>query len=97
NPAQGKDAHQGVVLLYRPDTGEPMALINASALTEIRTAAASAVATSLLARRQRPGPHRNRRAGPGARPGAGRHPAADVDPDRRADPGAGRGGRGRPG
>jgi len=50
NPAQGKDAHQGGVLLYRPDTGEPMALINASALTEIRTAAASAVATSLLAR-----------------------------------------------
>jgi len=50
NPARGKDAHQGGVLLYRPDTGEPLALINASALTEIRTAAASAVATSLLAR-----------------------------------------------
>jgi ornithine cyclodeaminase/alanine dehydrogenase-like protein (mu-crystallin family) len=50
NPALGKDAHQGGVLLYRPDTGELLALINASALTEIRTAAASAVATSLLAR-----------------------------------------------
>jgi ornithine cyclodeaminase len=50
NPALGKDAHQGGVLLYSPDTGEPLALINASALTEIRTAAASAVATSLLAR-----------------------------------------------
>jgi ornithine cyclodeaminase/alanine dehydrogenase-like protein (mu-crystallin family) len=31
-------------------TGEPLALMNASAITEIRTAATSAVATSLLAR-----------------------------------------------
>ena len=50
NPALGKDANQGVVLLSSPDTGEPQALINASALTEIRTAAASVVATRLLAR-----------------------------------------------
>jgi ornithine cyclodeaminase/alanine dehydrogenase-like protein (mu-crystallin family) len=50
NPALGKDAHQGIVLLSSPDTGEPQALINASALTEIRTAAASVVATRLLAR-----------------------------------------------
>ena len=50
NPALGKDAHQGVVLLSSPDTGEPQAVINASALTEIRTAAASVVATRLLAR-----------------------------------------------
>jgi ornithine cyclodeaminase/alanine dehydrogenase-like protein (mu-crystallin family) len=49
NPAVGKDAHQGGVLLFAADTGEPLALINASALTEIRTAAVSAVATSLLA------------------------------------------------
>jgi ornithine cyclodeaminase/alanine dehydrogenase-like protein (mu-crystallin family) len=49
NPARGLDAHQGAVLLYTPDTGEPAALINASALTEIRTAAVSAVATELLA------------------------------------------------
>ena len=38
------------MLLSSPDTGEPQALINASALTEIRTAAASVVATRLLAR-----------------------------------------------
>ena len=50
NPAIGKDAHQGGVLLFAADTGEPLALINASALTEIRTAAVSAVATGLLAR-----------------------------------------------
>jgi ornithine cyclodeaminase len=50
NPALGKDAHQGGVLLFAADTGEPLALVNASAVTEIRTAAVSAVATGLLAR-----------------------------------------------
>ena len=50
NPAVGKDAHQGVVLISSAETGEPLALVNASALTEIRTAAVSALATSLLAR-----------------------------------------------
>jgi ornithine cyclodeaminase/alanine dehydrogenase-like protein (mu-crystallin family) len=51
NPAAGLDTHQGVVLLSRGDTGEPIALLNASAVTEIRTAAVSVVATELLARR----------------------------------------------
>lgn len=50
NPARGLDAHQGVVLLSSPQTGEPLAVVNASAITEIRTAAVSAVATALLAR-----------------------------------------------
>lgn len=50
NPALGKDAHQGGVLLFAAATGEPLALVNASAVTEIRTAATSAVATHLLAR-----------------------------------------------
>jgi ornithine cyclodeaminase/alanine dehydrogenase-like protein (mu-crystallin family) len=50
NPAIGLDSHQGIVLLSSPETGEPLALLNASAVTEIRTAAVSAVATSLLAR-----------------------------------------------
>jgi len=49
NPAVGKDAHQGGVLLFDVHTGEPLALVNASAVTEIRTAAVSAVATDLLA------------------------------------------------
>jgi ornithine cyclodeaminase/alanine dehydrogenase-like protein (mu-crystallin family) len=52
NPAIGKDAHQGGVMLFAADTGEPLALVNASAVTEIRTAAVSAVATGLLARPQ---------------------------------------------
>jgi ornithine cyclodeaminase/alanine dehydrogenase-like protein (mu-crystallin family) len=50
NPAAGLDSHQGVVLLSSAQTGEPLALLNASAVTEIRTAAVSAVATGLLAR-----------------------------------------------
>jgi ornithine cyclodeaminase len=49
NPAIGKDAHQGGVLLFDVHTGEPLALVNASAVTAIRTAATSAVATGLLA------------------------------------------------
>lgn len=49
NPAKGLDAHQGAVLLFSADTGELMAMINASAITAIRTAAASGVATDLLA------------------------------------------------
>jgi len=50
NAAKGKDAHQGGVLLFSGETGEPLALMNASAITEIRTGAVSAVATRLLAR-----------------------------------------------
>ena len=54
NPAIGKDSHQGGVLLFAADTGEPLALVNASAVTEIRTAAVSAVATGLLLGRAPP-------------------------------------------
>ena len=50
NAAIGKDAHQGGVLLFSGKTGELLALVNASAITEIRTAAVSAVATRALAR-----------------------------------------------
>jgi ornithine cyclodeaminase/alanine dehydrogenase-like protein (mu-crystallin family) len=50
NSAQGKDPHQGAVMLHDGGTGELRALLNASAVTEIRTAAVSAVATRLLAR-----------------------------------------------
>jgi ornithine cyclodeaminase len=50
NAAMGKDAHQGGVLLFSGETGELLALVNASAITEIRTAAVSAVATRTLAR-----------------------------------------------
>ena len=50
NAARGLDAHQGGVMLFDGTTGVPLALVNASAITAIRTAAVSALATSVLAR-----------------------------------------------
>jgi ornithine cyclodeaminase/alanine dehydrogenase-like protein (mu-crystallin family) len=50
NPAVGLDAHQGTVTLFDGDTGVPTAILNGSALTSIRTAAVTAVATRALAR-----------------------------------------------
>ncbi|MGN6182911.1 MAG: ornithine cyclodeaminase family protein [Thermoanaerobaculia bacterium] len=50
NPKRGLDTHVGTVLLHSGETGEPLAIMNASAITAIRTAAVSAVATRLLAR-----------------------------------------------
>jgi ornithine cyclodeaminase/alanine dehydrogenase-like protein (mu-crystallin family) len=51
NPARGLDAHQGAVLLHDGETGQLVAVLNASPVTEIRTAAVSGVATRALARR----------------------------------------------
>ncbi len=50
NPARGLDAHQGLVVLFDHDTGIPTAILNASAITEIRTAAVTAAATRALSR-----------------------------------------------
>lgn len=50
NPARGLDAHQGTVTLFDGETGVPRAILDASAVTSVRTAAVSAVATRLLAR-----------------------------------------------
>ncbi len=50
NPKRGLDTHVGAVILHSGETGEPLAIMNASAITAIRTAAVSAVATKLLAR-----------------------------------------------
>jgi ornithine cyclodeaminase/alanine dehydrogenase-like protein (mu-crystallin family) len=43
------DSHQGLVLLFDPDTGAPIAVLDASSITAIRTAAVSGVATRALA------------------------------------------------
>lgn len=43
------DAHQGVVLLFDAEHGQLLAIVDATAVTEIRTAAISALATRLLA------------------------------------------------
>jgi ornithine cyclodeaminase/alanine dehydrogenase-like protein (mu-crystallin family) len=51
NPRErGIDAHQGTVTVFDGDSGEPTAILNASAVTEIRTAATTAAATRALAR-----------------------------------------------
>ena len=50
NFASGLSSHQGGVLLFDPATGAPVALLQAGAVTAIRTAAASAAATDVLAR-----------------------------------------------
>jgi ornithine cyclodeaminase/alanine dehydrogenase-like protein (mu-crystallin family) len=50
NSARGLDPHQGAVILHDGESGLLRAVLNASAVTEIRTAAVSAVATKLLAR-----------------------------------------------
>ncbi|WP_372784620.1 ornithine cyclodeaminase family protein [Phenylobacterium sp.] len=43
-------AHQGVVVLFDPQTGSPACVLDAGEITRIRTAAASALATDALAR-----------------------------------------------
>jgi ornithine cyclodeaminase/alanine dehydrogenase-like protein (mu-crystallin family) len=43
-------SHLGVVVLFEAEHGQPVALLDAAEITAIRTAAASAVATRLLAR-----------------------------------------------
>jgi ornithine cyclodeaminase len=50
NHGTDRDSHQGAVLLFDATTGALAALVDATAITSIRTAAVSAVATRLLAR-----------------------------------------------
>jgi ornithine cyclodeaminase len=50
NVVKGVDTHQGAVALFDGATGELRALLNAAAITALRTAAVSAVATRRLAR-----------------------------------------------
>ena len=52
NPEKGLDAHQGAVLLHSAETGQLMAVMNASVITSIRTAAVSGLATTFLAREE---------------------------------------------
>jgi alanine dehydrogenase len=49
-PGSGLESHQGGVLLFDPGNGTPTALVEAGAVTAIRTAAVTALATDLLAR-----------------------------------------------
>jgi ornithine cyclodeaminase len=51
NAAAGLSSHLGIMLLHEAKHGRPVAVMEAGVLTAIRTAAASAVATDALARR----------------------------------------------
>ena len=47
----GRRRHRGVIAMFEPESGRPVAIVDAEEVTHIRTAAASAVATDALARR----------------------------------------------
>ncbi|WP_034161490.1 ornithine cyclodeaminase family protein [Sphingomonas sp. ERG5] len=49
NFSAGKPSHQGVIVLFDPDSGAPVCIVDAGEVTAIRTAAASAAATDILA------------------------------------------------
>ena len=92
NSASGLDPHQGAVLLHDGVTGQLIAILNASPITEIRTAAVSgardeAARAAGLAHRRRA---RLRRAGTLARrrdaDGARRSDHPDLEPQRRRTP-----------
>ena len=46
----GIHTHHAVIVMFKPETGEPLAVMDGRLITEMRTAAASAVATQRLAR-----------------------------------------------
>jgi len=46
----GVHTHHAVIVMLKPETGEPLAVMDGRLITEMRTAAASAVATERLAR-----------------------------------------------
>lgn len=50
NVASGGKAHEGVIMLFDPENGKAACAVDAGEVTAIRTAAASAVATDVLAR-----------------------------------------------
>jgi ornithine cyclodeaminase/alanine dehydrogenase-like protein (mu-crystallin family) len=50
NADKGKHTHLAMIQLFRADTGEPLAILDGRLITEMRTAAVSAVAVDLLAR-----------------------------------------------
>ena len=51
NFAKGIQSHQGLVILFDPETGAPVCVVHAGEITAIRTAAASAVATDAMGRK----------------------------------------------
>lgn len=50
NEGTDLDSHQGMVVLFDPESGRPLAMVDATEITAMRTGAVSGVATDLLAR-----------------------------------------------
>lgn len=50
NAGAGPPTHQAVIVAFDPDTGQPVALLDGTAITAIRTGACSALSARLLAR-----------------------------------------------
>ena len=74
NGEKGLHTHHALILVFKPDTGEPQAVMDGRLITEMRTAAVSAAATKLLAA-ERTGRHCRGRARKAA---AGDHHIAFV-------------------
>ena len=49
NAALAKHTHHAMIQLFRAETGEPLAVMDGRLITEMRTAATSAIAVDLLA------------------------------------------------
>jgi thiomorpholine-carboxylate dehydrogenase len=49
NATLGLPTHLALIMLFRPETGEPLAIMDGRLITEMRTSAVSAVATNVMA------------------------------------------------
>ena len=65
NPARGLPGHQAVICLFDPETGTPLAVMDGTHITALRTAGGAALSARLLARPDvyLAGDHRRRGAG----------------------------------
>ena len=90
NAAKGLPTHLAIIVLFRPETGEPLAMMDGRLITEMRTAAVSAVATRALAapRRQRACDLGQRCSGAEPRRGAAAGARLRGDPGLGSDAGA---------
>ena len=85
NPSRGLPTVMALTVILDIATGQPVAVINATRLTDMRTGAAGAVAARYLAeKRDRPRRHRHGKAGGGA--GRGDIPGAEDPDDKGLEP-----------
>ena len=56
NPARGLPGHQALICLFDAETGTPLAVMDGTYITALRTAGGAALSARLLARGEFPGP-----------------------------------------